>query len=75
MADKEPELAAAAGRVSDGAPTAADDAAKVAEELELVAVVSECMGKIIMDIIKKAIGKTGRGNGSNQDLKTMHALP
>jgi hypothetical protein len=54
MADKEPELAAAAGRVSDGAPTAADDAAKVAEELELVAVVSECMGKIIMDIIKKA---------------------
>jgi hypothetical protein len=29
MADKEPELAAAAGRVSDGAPTAADDAAIV----------------------------------------------
>jgi hypothetical protein len=36
MADQEPELAAAAGRVGDGAPTAADDAAKVDEEFELV---------------------------------------
>jgi hypothetical protein len=52
MADQERELAAAAGRVDDGAPPEADPHPAAVADLHPVAVA--VVSKIIMDIIKKA---------------------
>jgi hypothetical protein len=52
MADQEPELATAAGRVDDGAPPAADPHPAAVADPHPVAVA--VVSKIIMDIIKKA---------------------